>query len=183
MARFFTRFLAYGRQRGSKFRLIQSRVATGFTEKNRLQRILPIENRLDRITFHDFSLYRGERMKSYEIPGKIPVHNPQFTTFGGLLEFEKTLFVLVNVMDVVMTFLLLSTGTCYESNPLADYFLQGWGMLGMTLFKLVIVGVVLLLANLVALWRVESSRNLLHFGSFLVGAVVAYSMYLKLMFA
>lgn len=110
-------------------------------------------------------------------------NHAQLSTWRGLLEFEKTLFVLINLMDVVMTFLLLNSGSFYESNPLADFILQRWGMLGMTLFKLAVVGVVLLIANLVALWRVETSRNLLHFGSFLVGTVVAYSVYLMVMFA
>lgn len=123
-------------------------------------------------------------MNTFELSRNFDIRNhDRFTTWRGLLEFEKTLFVLINLMDVVMTFLLLNSGTFYESNPIADYFLQGWGILGMTLFKLTIVGVVLLIVNLVALWRVETSRNLLHFGSFLVGTVVAYSVYLMVMFA
>lgn len=100
----------------------------------------------------------------------------------GLLEFEKTLFVLVNLMDVVMTFLLLNTGAFYESNPLADHILDGWGMVGMAVFKLALVGFVLLIANVVAIWRVETSRYLLYFGTFMVGAVVTYSVYLMMTF-
>ena len=123
-------------------------------------------------------------MNTFELSRNLDLRNHnRFTTWRGLLEFEKTLFVLINLMDVVMTFLLLNSGSFYESNPIADFFLQRWGMLGMTFFKLAVVGVVLLIANLVALWRLETSRNLLHFGSFLVGTVVAYSVYLMVMFA
>ena len=123
-------------------------------------------------------------MNTFEFSRNFDARNhAPLSTWRGLLAFEKTLFVLINLMDVVMTFLLLNSGSFYESNPLADFILQRWGMLGMTLFKLAVVGIVLLIANLVALWQIETSRNLLHFGSFLVGTVVAYSVYLMLMFA
>lgn len=96
----------------------------------------------------------------------------------GLLEFEKTLFVLVNLMDIVMTHTLLSTGAFYESNPIAQWIIDGWGTMGMTAFKLIVVAGVMLIANLVAVYRVKTSRNLLNFGTFMVGAVVTYSVYL-----
>jgi hypothetical protein len=106
----------------------------------------------------------------------------QFASWRGLLEFEKTLFVLVNVMDIVMTHLLLSTGAFYESNPIAKTIIDGWGTMGMTAFKLIVVAGVLLIANLVAVSRVKTSRNLLNFGTFMVGAVVTYSIYLLVTF-
>ena len=105
-----------------------------------------------------------------------------FVSWRGLLGFEKNLFVIVNVMDVIMTHLLLRTGAFYESNPLANYILNGWGMLGMTAFKLALVAMVLLIVNIVAIWQVNTSRNVLNFGSLIVGGVVAYSTYLMLAF-
>jgi hypothetical protein len=105
-----------------------------------------------------------------------------FASWRGLLEFEKTLFVLVNLMDIVMTHTLLSTGAFYESNPIAQFIINGWGTVGMTVFKLIIVAGVLLIANLVAIWRIRTSRNLLNFGTFMVGGVVTYSVYLMVTF-
>ncbi len=108
--------------------------------------------------------------------------SPRNASWRGLLEFEKSLFVAANLMDVVMTLLLLKTGAFCESNPIADFFLDGWGMLGMAGYKLVLVGLVLLIANVVAIWRIETSRKLLNFGSLTIGAVVTYSMILLLNF-
>ena len=102
--------------------------------------------------------------------------------WNGLLEFEKTLFVLANLMDVILTSLLLSTGSFYESNPIADFILQGWGLLGMIGFKLVTVAVVLAIANIVSIYRVKTARRLLYFGTAIVGSVVAYSFCLVYLF-
>jgi hypothetical protein len=100
----------------------------------------------------------------------------------GLLEFEKTLFVIINLMDVVMTFNLISTGAFYESNPIAEHVLNTWGVVGMLGFKLLLVAFVLSIANVVAIWKLETSRKMLLFGSFLVGSVVTYSVFLMMSF-
>ena len=121
-------------------------------------------------------------MSAFEFPRILNLCTHRLSTWRGLLEFEKTMFVVINLMDVVMTFLLLNSGSFYESNPIADFVLQRWGIVGMTLFKLSVVGVVLTIANLVAIWRLETSRNLLRFGSLLVGSVVAYSVFLLMRF-
>jgi hypothetical protein len=122
-------------------------------------------------------------MNACEFPTKFSLlDSNRHISFRGLLEFEKTIFVLVNLMDVVMTYLLLNTGSFYESNPIANFILDGWGMAGMTAFKLVTIGIVLAIANIVAVWRVETSRKLLYFGTAIVGTVVAYSSYLLLNF-
>ena len=83
---------------------------------------------------------------------------------------------------MLMTYLLLSTGSFYESNPIANYILTGWGLLGMFAFKLIIVAFVMLIANIVSIWRIGTARNLLYFGSFIIGSVVAYSVFLMMNF-
>ena len=114
-----------------------------------------------------------------EIAAEHPILQPGRTILTrGLLEFEKTVFVVINLMDIVMTILLLNTGSFYESNPLANFFLERWGFVGMIGFKLVLIGFVLLISNVVAIWRFNTARNLLYFGSVTVGAVVTYSVYL-----
>lgn len=122
-------------------------------------------------------------MSAFEFPTDLAKSKlTNFASWRGLLEFEKTLFVLVNLMDIVMTHTLLSTGAFYESNPIAQWIINGWGTVGMTAFKLIVVAGVLLIANLVAISRVKTSRNLLNFGTFMVGAVVTYSVYLMVTF-
>ncbi len=103
-------------------------------------------------------------------------------SWRGLLEFEKTMFVVFNLMDIVMTYLLLNTGSFYESNPIANFVLDGWGIVGMAAFKLVLVAFVLLIANVVAIWRIGTARKLLYLGSFMIGTVVTYSGYLMMSF-
>ena len=98
------------------------------------------------------------------------------TSWFGLLEFEKTIFVLVNLMDIVMTNTLLSTGSFYESNPIAEHVLQSWGMLGMVVFKLIVVAAVLMITNIIATRKVKTARRLLYAGVMIVGAVVTYSV-------
>ncbi len=122
-------------------------------------------------------------MSTAEISANHPtlVSNPSMT-WRGLLEFEKTIFVVLNLMDIVMTYRLLSTGSFYESNPIANFVLDGWGFFGMIAFKLILVGLVLLIANVVAIWRVGTARKLLYLGSFMIGTVVTYSYYLMLNF-
>ena len=96
----------------------------------------------------------------------------------GLLEKEKTLFVIVNSLDVLFTNLLISTGSFVEYNPLADFFISHFGMLGMTLFKLVLVAMVMFVVNIIAGRTYSTARAVLNFGSLITGAVVLYSAYL-----
>ena len=102
-------------------------------------------------------------------------------SWRGLLEFEKTLFVIANLMDIVMTHLLLGTGHFIESNPIANYVLTEYGFAGVAAFKLIVVAMVMLIANIIAFRRIRTSRYLLHFGTLIVGGVVVYS-YSLLMF-
>ena len=51
---------------------------------------------------------------------------------------EMLRFVLVSTLDVFMTYVLLRQpgGRFMESNPIARYFIYGWGVKGMVGFKL-----------------------------------------------
>jgi hypothetical protein len=91
------------------------------------------------------------------------------------LQTETNFFILANVLDVYMTYLLLRHGAI-EANPLANQILQQWGFNAMVWFKLVIVAVVCIIAQLIATRRTRTARGLLFFGTLLVGAVVVYSM-------
>jgi hypothetical protein len=103
------------------------------------------------------------------------------------LQRESALFILVSVLDVMMTYLMLSDVPepdgrvmFYESNPVARWFLEGWGLNGIVIFKFTMVAVVEVIAQIVAFRQLQLGRRLLEFGTLIVALVVLYSMYLLL---
>lgn len=93
------------------------------------------------------------------------------------LQDETSYFILANVLDIVLTFLLLRSGAI-EANPLADFVYQIWGFNGMIAFKMLIVAAVCVLAQIIALRNRSRARFVLVAGTIIVGLVVAYSMLL-----
>ena len=96
------------------------------------------------------------------------------------LEHETAWFIMVNALDVFMTYLLLRTGEFRESNGVANWFLMRYGIQGMVYFKFVLVGVVAVIAQIVARKKLRTGRWLLNVGTMLVGAVVIYSFILMI---
>lgn len=102
------------------------------------------------------------------------------------LETETAFFLLVNLIDFFVTYYLLMSGgrgnlRFVESNPVAQYFLDSWGPVkGMLGFKLGVVTFVCLLAQIIALKRLDLGRGVLLIGILATGAVVAYSLSLWL---
>ena len=99
------------------------------------------------------------------------------------LQRESALFLIVSVLDVMMTYMLLDDQAgvpgrvvFYESNPVARYFLEGWGLRGIVFFKFAMVMVVEVIAHAIAIKKVEVARRLLEFGTLVVSAVVIYGM-------
>ena len=122
-------------------------------------------------------------MSTWEyLEGRQPIGLNRATSWFGLLKFEKTVFVVVNLMDIVMTYVLLHTGFFYESNPIAAFVMDGWGFMGMTVFKLSVVSSVLMIANIIAFSRITTARSLLYVGSTMVAGVVGYSVMLLMDF-
>lgn len=80
-------------------------------------------------------------------------------------------------MDVVMTVILLRFNAT-EANPIANYFLQHFGIIGMMLFKLLIVLAVCAIAQWISHRSVWKARLILVGGTFIVAGVVVYSMFL-----
>lgn len=91
------------------------------------------------------------------------------------LERETCIFILLNAMDVFMTYLMLVSGGFRESNQIANFFLAGWGIKGLVYFKFGLVAFVTVVAQIVAQKKYSAGRNLLNFGSLIVGGVVIYS--------
>jgi hypothetical protein len=103
------------------------------------------------------------------------------------LQRESALFLIVSVLDVMMTYLMLfdipepeGRTMFYESNPVARYIFEGWGLRGIVIFKFSSVALVEVIAQIIALRRLELGRRLLEFGTVVVALVVLYSMYLLL---
>jgi len=87
---------------------------------------------------------------------------------------ETSFFILVNVLDIVMTNILLRFNAI-EANPFAQYFLIRWGFWGMIAFKMVTVALVCVLAQIIAVRSIARARFVLIAGIVLVSLVVVYS--------
>jgi hypothetical protein len=103
------------------------------------------------------------------------------------LERETSLFLLASVLDFTMTYLLLayphaegSRFRFFESNPIARYFLYGWGVRGLAYFKLAAAVVVVLICQIVARRRLELARGVLYIATAVTAGVVIYSLWLLL---
>ena len=93
------------------------------------------------------------------------------------LQTETTTFILLNCFDIFLTYILLASNErASEANPIADYFIQKWGFSGAIGFKLAIVAFVTVIAQIIALKKLQTARFLLIGGTFLVGCVVIYSI-------
>ena len=67
-----------------------------------------------------------------------------------------------------------------ESNPVARYFISGWGTMGLVWFKIGMVTLIVLATQVVATRRPVVAKLVLNGAALFVGAVVAYSAYLLL---
>ena len=80
-----------------------------------------------------------------------------------------------------MTYALLLRGLrFYESNPIARWWLIRWNMAGMTAFKFLVVGGVIVLSEIIKRQRPGLGRAVLWLGSLVAGIVVIYSFGLLL---
>lgn len=98
------------------------------------------------------------------------------------LEKETCWFVLVNVLDFFATYVLLvEVEDSRETNPIANWFIDGWGPLrGMLAYKLSMVAFICIVVQLIALKRVDLARRVLWFGIIIVSGVVTYTLVLLL---
>lgn len=93
------------------------------------------------------------------------------------LESETCLFIFVNILDYFMTYVLLYLHIAHESNPIARWFLEGWGLFrGLLYYKLALVLLVVVIAQVVATRKLQTARWLLLGSSIAIGAVVIYSI-------
>jgi hypothetical protein len=93
------------------------------------------------------------------------------------LQNETTTYIFVSVLDIFMTYMLLRFGGI-ETNPIADYFFARWDIQGMIAFKMVMVAIVTVLAQIVGQKHLARGRFILRLGTIVVTGVVVYSTYL-----
>lgn len=93
------------------------------------------------------------------------------------LETETAWLLMVSVLDVVVTYLILRVGG-REANPIANWFIRGWGVKGMVYFKFGVTAFVAVLTQIIAQQRPDVARRLLIFATCVVGGVVVYSAFL-----
>ncbi len=97
------------------------------------------------------------------------------------LQNQTTTFILINCLDIFMTHrLLFKVEGAVETNPIADFFIEKFDFNGAIGFKLLVVTVVCVIAQIVAIKKVKTAKFLLNAGSCIVGVVVVYSLLLYL---
>ncbi len=93
------------------------------------------------------------------------------------LQDQTTYFILVNALDIFLTYLHLRNGN-YEANPIAAFFIRNWDVGGMVVYKMTIVASVCTIAQIVALSSLRKASSLLNFGTLFITCVVIYSVWL-----
>jgi hypothetical protein len=103
------------------------------------------------------------------------------------LEHETMLFIFASALDVFMTYIQLSSRTdsntrtrFVESNPIARFFLDSWGVKGLIYFKFAVVAFVAVIVQIISTKRPETGRWVLRFATALIACVVIYSLMLYL---
>ena len=103
------------------------------------------------------------------------------------LETETCRFILISLLDLFMTFLLLyfsnrgmMRNVVVESNPVARYFISGWGTMGLVWFKIGMVTLIVLATQAISSRRPGVAQLVLNGATLFVGSVVVYSAYLLL---
>lgn len=119
-----------------------------------------------------------------------PAAKPQRLLGRVRLPNETLWFVLVNVLDYLMTYIVLYTShrqgsplqhALVESNPVAAYFINHWGPLkGLLGFKLGMVVAICLITQRIALRQPRTAKFVLNFGTLVTSLVVIYSLSLLL---
>ncbi|MHC4877023.1 MAG: DUF5658 family protein [Planctomycetota bacterium] len=94
--------------------------------------------------------------------------------------WEAWLFVVLSAADIGLTYLLIGHFGHVEGNPVARYFVEGWGLKGMIWFKLGLVSVILGVCHVVRPIRPRTARVIVQFGLIAAAAVVIYSVVLLL---
>lgn len=98
-----------------------------------------------------------------------------------MLESEIAWLILLSIMDIFLTWSLLSKGPQFvESNPLAAWVFRRYNIAGMVAYKFLLIGAVVVIAELVERVKPGRGRFVLRVGIVAAAAVVIYSVMLNL---
>ena len=91
---------------------------------------------------------------------------------------ETLILGVVSALDVIMTYYLLTRdeGGFTESNPIARYYLDRWGMAGMAYFKASMTLLVCVITQIVARKNSVLAKQVLGLATLIIVAVVIYSV-------
>ncbi len=92
------------------------------------------------------------------------------------LESETSWFLLLGVLDLVMTTVLLNTGVAHEANPLARLFLFTNGLHGLIAYKFGLLTVAAVSVQIITLRHPRAAKAVLHTGIGVQSLVVVYSV-------
>lgn len=95
------------------------------------------------------------------------------------LQNETNVFILVNVIDIFVTYVILRFGG-QEVNPIANFFIRHWNVPGMIAFKMTVVAFVTILVQIIARRNALLASRVLNLGTVVVTLVILYSMNLVL---
>ncbi|MBI1311985.1 hypothetical protein GC176_11890 [bacterium] len=93
---------------------------------------------------------------------------------------EVWLFGVLSAADIALTYVLIGHFDHVEGNPIAAYFVEGWGLKGMIWFKVGLVTIILGVCHFVRPHRPVAARSIMRLGVLAVTAVVVYSVGLLL---
>lgn len=87
-------------------------------------------------------------------------------------------YAVLSGLDIFLTYRLLVTQQHVEANPIARYFIDGWGLKGMVWFKLGMTVFVLAVIHSLFQKKEAYSRGVVRLGVVVVGCVDVYSLWL-----
>jgi hypothetical protein len=91
------------------------------------------------------------------------------------------LYLVLSLLDYLCTVLLCHlTAHNIEGNPLASYFAQNYGAVGLGIYKLVCTTVFLYTLKIINMYKRRYTKPLLYFGCCVLLVTVGYSGYLML---
>ncbi|MBN2450925.1 MAG: hypothetical protein JXR77_11080, partial [Lentisphaeria bacterium] len=94
------------------------------------------------------------------------------------LEHETSVFLLLNVVDLLLTLGMVCSGHFAEANPLARRVITAWGLRGLIVYKMGAVAGICLLAQVLERNSGGLGRRILNLGSVAMGLVIGYSLWL-----
>src|SRR5262249_6684265 len=95
---------------------------------------------------------------------------------------RMALFAVLSLADLLLTWVLLrhSDGIVYESNPIANLFLNHYGWAGMVIFKFTDMLIVAWVAIVLCFFQPRVAQRVLSVACGIVGSVILYSSFLAL---